>query len=255
MNKLTFRYFIHLAYKGTNYHGWQVQPDAITVQEVLNKSLSVLLRASVETIGAGRTDTGVHATSFYAHFNSECNDLQHNEQFIHKLNCILPRDIAAFDIFSVHPEAHARFDALSRTYIYKISQLKNPFNLEFAMQFTRPLDVPAMNQAAEILKEYTDFTSFSKLHTDVKTNNCKIYAAAWEICGNELQFTISADRFLRNMVRAIVGTLIDVGLHKVSNEGLRTIIDQKNRGVAGTSVDAKGLHLVDIKYPKDLFTD
>lgn len=242
------RYFIYLSFKGTNYHGWQIQPGAITVQEVLNKGLSTLLREDIYCIGAGRTDAGVHAPCFYAHFDTK-HDLSPTEKTIFKINCILPKDIAVHGIISVLPEAHARFDATSRTYLYRISQCKNPFNQEFAMQFTKTLDVDNMNKASSILKEYNDFTSFSKLHTDVKTNNCKITHAAWTFQDNELHFTITADRFLRNMVRAIVGTLMDVGLGKISPEDVRTIIEKKDRCEAGTSAAACGLHLVNIEYP------
>lgn len=243
------RYFIHLSYKGTHYHGWQIQPGAITVQEILNKGLSTLLREEIYCIGAGRTDTGVHAPYFFAHFDSETPDLDKNQKFVYKINCILPRDIAVYQVIAVSPDAHARFDATSRTYLYRISRVKNPFTTEFTMHFTKDLDIENMNRAAEILKEYTDFTSFSKLHTDVKTNNCKITEATWEVRGTELQFTISADRFLRNMVRSIVGTLIDIGLEKMPVTEIRTIIEKKNRSEAGTSVDACGLHLVKIDYP------
>lgn len=243
------RYFIYLSFKGTHYHGWQVQPGSITVQEVLNESLSKLLREDIYCIGAGRTDTGVHAPCFYAHFDTQHSDLENDKKTVYKLNCILPKDIAAHEIIAVDPDAHARFDAISRTYLYRISRVKNPFTTEFAMSYTKFLDVDMMNQAAEILKEYTDFTSFSKLHTDVKTNNCKVIQAEWRVQGTELQFTISADRFLRNMVRSIVGTLMDVGLGKITPNAIHAIIDKKNRSEAGTSVDACGLHLIKIEYP------
>jgi len=252
---LKHRYFIYLSYKGTNYHGWQVQPGSITVQEVLNQSISKLLREEVYCIGAGRTDTGVHAPCFYAHFDSKHSGLEKEEKFVYKLNCILPKDIAVHELIPVSPEAHARFDATSRTYLYRISQVKNPFNLDYAMQFTKDLDIVNMNKASEILKEYTDFTSFSKLHTDVKTNNCKIIHAVWTVFNKELHFTISADRFLRNMVRSIVGTIIDVGLGKITPDDIRTIIEKKNRSEAGTSVNACGLHLIKIEYPYIILND
>jgi len=249
---LTYRYFIHLSFKGTHYHGWQVQPGSITVQEVLNRSLSLVLHEEIYCIGAGRTDAGVHAVCFYVHFDSKQDNLHKNEKLLYRLNCILPWDIAVHDIFSVSPNAHARFDAISRSYLYRISQIKDPFNLDFTMKFTKALDINKMNQAALMLKEYTDFSSFSKSHTDVKTNNCKIISAAWTRCGTELHFNISADRFLRNMVRAIVGTLINVGLNKIQPETTRIIIENKNRSEAGSSVDASGLHLVKIKYPDSI---
>jgi tRNA pseudouridine38-40 synthase len=249
------RYFIHLGYKGTYYHGWQIQPGAISVQEVLNQHLSLLLKETIQTVGAGRTDSGVHASSFFAHFDSHSKDLDQNPKFIYQLNSILPRDIAVYKILAVHSDAHARFDAISRTYLYRICMIKDPFNIEFAMHFKYPLDITAMNKASEILKEYTDFSSFSKLHTDVKTNNCKIFEAKWELSGNELHFTIKADRFLRNMVRAIVGTLIEVGKNKILPENIRSIIENKSRSLAASSVKAQGLHLIQIQYPDEIFVN
>lgn len=248
---MTNRYFIHLSFKGTNYHGWQMQPGSITVQEVLNRSLSMLLRENINCVGAGRTDAGVHASCFYAHFDSQNSDLNNNQKILYKLNSILPWDIAVHKIFKVPSDAHARFDALSRTYLYRISLVKDPFNLEFTMHMTkRDINIQKMNQAAIILKEYEDFTSFSKLHTDVKTNHCIISYAEWTVNGNELHFTITADRFLRNMVRAIVGTLLTIGIHKIEPDSIRTIIEKKNRSEAGSSVSPSGLHLIDIRYPE-----
>jgi tRNA pseudouridine38-40 synthase len=215
----------------------------------LNRSLSTLLREEIYCIGAGRTDAGVHAPCFYAHFDSEQNDLHHNQKFLYKLNSILPWDIAVHSIFPVPLNTHARFDAISRTYLYRISRIKDPFQLEFTMHFTKAIDFQKMNVAASILKEYKDFTSFSKLHTDVKTNNCSITFAEWTICGSELHFTITADRFLRNMVRAIVGTLLHIGTHEIEPEFIRTIIERKKRSEAGSSVSPCGLHLINILYP------
>lgn len=251
---LLYRYFIRLSYKGTHYHGWQIQPGAITVQEVLNKQLSMLLREEIYCIGCGRTDTGVHAPYFFAHFDTSCGNLStEKERFVYKLNAVLSYDIAVYDIVPVAPEAHARFSATSRTYLYRICQHKDPFIFDFCHHFPRHLDVDKMNQAAQILSEYTDFTSFSKLHTDVKTNNCKIEKAYWEISGNEIHFYIKADRFLRNMVRAIVGTCISIGENKTSLDHFREIIESKNRSNAGVSIAAKGLHLVHVDYPQDIF--
>jgi len=250
---LPYRYFIHLGYKGTNYNGWQIQPGVATVQETLNKSLSVLLREEIYTVGAGRTDTGVHAPYFYAHFDSNCEISEANKaKYIFHLNCLLPKDIAVYDIFKVKPEVHTRFSALSRTYVYRISTIKNPFSQEFTWHYSKPLQIDLMNEAAEILKEYTDFTSFSKLHTDVKTNNCKIYEAFWTELPNEINFQIRADRFLRNMVRAIVGTMISVGSGKTTIANFREIIENKDRAKAGSSAEAKGLHLVNIEYPGEI---
>lgn len=250
---MAYRYFIHLAYKGTNYHGWQVQPNSVTIQEIVNKAFSTILNEAVETTGAGRTDTGVHATSFYAHFDCSKSNLDKDKTAKFKINCILPPDIVVYKIIAVPPEAHARFDATSRTYLYRVSLNKDPFNQDLSMFYSKPLDIGLMNQAAEILKDYTDFTSFSKLHTDVKTNNCKILYARWEKNGNELQFTISADRFLRNMVRAIVGTMIKIGENKLSIHQFREIIEQKDRSKAGASISPKGLHLIKIEYPPHFF--
>ena len=246
---MTNRYFIHLGFKGTLYHGWQVQPGSITIQEVLNNSLSRFLHEKIYCIGAGRTDAGVHAPCFYAHFDSQRNDLHQDPNFLFKLNCILPKDIAVYSIFPVEPESHARFNATSRTYLYRISQIKDPFNQEFAKFLSKKIDIDKMNVAAEILMTYIDFTSFSKSNTDVKTNNCTITHAKWTTSGTELHFTISANRFLRNMVRAIVGTLLDIGLGKASPESIRIIIEKKQRSEAGISVAACGLHLIKIQYP------
>jgi tRNA pseudouridine38-40 synthase len=242
-----------MAYKGTNYHGWQIQPNAITVQDLLDKSLTLLLKEPIKTVGAGRTDTGVHAPCFYAHFDSIVDHIHRNQRIIYQLNAILPNDIVIYSIIPVIPEAHARFDAMSRTYLYRISLSKDPFNLDFAMFIPLIPDIQRMNQAAEILKEYTDFSSFCKLHGNAKTNDCKIKAATWEIKQTELHFTITADRFLRNMVRAIVGTLLDIGLHKTSIDEMRLIIAHKNRSKAGNSVKALGLHLINIEYPNKIF--
>lgn len=243
------RFFIHLSYKGTNFHGWQTQKNAITVQEVLNRALSLLLKENVETMGAGRTDTGVHALNFYAHFDTMHPVSLFDENFVHHLNCIIPQDIAIYEITPVHATAHARFDALSRTYLYRLNQIRNPFMNEFAYFFPKKLDIDAMNEAAVILKEYADFTSFCKLHSDVKTTLCNITEAKWEITANELQFTITADRFLRNMVRAIVGHLLEIGLHKTDKEYFRRLIEQKVRASSGMSVAAHGLYLTSIVYP------
>ncbi|RXQ95750.1 tRNA pseudouridine(38-40) synthase TruA [Ancylomarina salipaludis] len=249
---LTQRYFIQLSYKGTNYHGWQVQPNAITVQEVLNKALSTILNQEVNVVGCGRTDTGVHASDFMAHF--DLNDIRdvEAEKLVFRLNRFLPYDIAVKSMFPVHSEAHTRFDALARTYQYFITKDKNPFRSESHWTMTHQLDVDKMNEAAKLLFDYEDFTSFSKLHTDSKTNICKIYKAEWEDRGDELVFTVSADRFLRNMVRAIVGTLVEVGRGKLDMAGFRQVIESQNRSNAGTSVPGHGLFLCKIEYPEDL---
>ncbi|BBE19414.1 tRNA pseudouridine synthase A [Aquipluma nitroreducens] len=249
---MTQRYFIELAYKGTNFHGWQIQPNAVSVQECLEKALSVITRETIAVTGAGRTDTGVHASYFVAHFDSGKLNLDHPD-FTHKLNSFLGKDIVIFQVSKVTTEAHARFDATSRTYQYHLNLRKDPFALETSWYFFSRPDVERMNEASRILFEYTDFTSFSKLHTDVKTNNCKIYCAEWTQESANIVFTVKADRFLRNMVRALVGTILEVGIGKIDLNQFRKIIEQKDRGAAGLSVPAHGLFLTDIEYPKEIF--
>jgi len=246
------RFFIYLSYKGTAYHGWQIQPNGISVQEVLSKALATVLRSEIEIVGAGRTDTGVHAKLMVAHFDFE-NKIESCEDLTSKLNSVLPIDISISKILTVKPDAHARFDAISRKYEYHLVTSKNVFKTEFANRFVGIHDFELMNQAAQLLLEFTDFTSFSKLHTDVKTNNCKITLAEWKNVDDVWIFTIQADRFLRNMVRAIVGTLLEVGRHKMSLDEFRAVIEAKNRSKAGVSVPAQGLYLVDIQYPDQLF--
>ncbi|MCK5169359.1 MAG: tRNA pseudouridine(38-40) synthase TruA [Bacteroidales bacterium] len=247
------RYFIQLSYKGTNYHGWQIQPNAISVQEVVTNAFSTILREGIEITGAGRTDTGVHASYFVAHFDSAINKLDLDKKFLFKLNSLLPKDIAIHQVSQVKNETHARFDATSRTYHYYIHQQKDPFLLESSYFLPQKLNIDLMNEACELLFQFTDFTSFSKLHTDVKTNNCKIIEAFWSIDDYKLKFTITADRFLRNMVRAIVGTLIDVGKNKISLKDFIQIIEGKNRSDAGVSVPSHGLFLSNIVYPENIF--
>jgi tRNA pseudouridine38-40 synthase len=245
------RYFLQLRYKGTNYHGWQVQPNAVSVQEVMEKALSTILREEISAAGAGRTDTGVHASFFVLHFDSDKNNLD-QINLVYKLNRFLPPDIAVSKIFRVNKEAHARFSAISRTYKYYISTEKNPFRTDISYQYTVPLDVQKMNKAASILFDYEDFTSFSRLHTDVKTNNCKIYHAEWIRKEEQLVFIIKADRFLRNMVRAVVGTMLEVGRGKLTINEFREIIERKDRGAAGASAPPQGLFLTHIGYPREM---
>lgn len=246
------RYFLKLAYNGSKYHGWQIQDNAPSVQETINKAISLQTGEEINLSGCGRTDTGVHAKEFYAHFDLT-DKIKDKSKFTYRLNSFLPQDIVIHDVFEVDKEAHARFDANSRTYEYHISRIKDPFRTELAYLLTGELDVNAMNLGAELLKEYTDFTSFSKLHTQVKTNNCKIISASWKENDNLLIFEITADRFLRNMVRAIVGTLIELGKGKANLNDLRTIIEAKNRSKAGFSVPAHGLYLSKVEYPTDIF--
>lgn len=240
------RYFLEFSYNGTNYCGWQIQPDAPSVQETLQKSLSTLLAETIEIVGAGRTDTGVHAKLMYAHFDTE--SYFEIPVLIHRLNSFLPQDIAISDIIPTHDDAHARFDATARTYEYHIHTKKNPFFENLSWYHFRELDIEAMNLAARQLLLHEDFESFSKTNSDVKTFLCKITKAQWERKDDHLVFTISADRFLRNMVRAIVGTLIQVGLGRTTLEAFNQIIESKNRSNAGFSVPAKGLYLVEVKY-------
>lgn len=246
------RYFIYLGYSGKNYCGWQVQPNGDTVQQQLENSLSTVLQKTIATTGAGRTDAGVHARLMVAHFDSE-DTLVDLPFLAEKLNRLLPKDIAVYRIVPVIENAHARFDATSRTYKYYITTRKDPFNSDYVYKICNELNFDTMNQACTTLFEYVDFTSFSKLHTDVKTNNCKIMLAGWEKENNVWIFTIQADRFLRNMVRAIVGTLLEVGRGKLSVNEFRRIIEQKDRCKAGMSVPAQGLFLEDITYPAELF--
>ena len=246
------RYFIYFSFNGASYCGWQIQPNGISVQEVLQKAFSTILRTDIEIIAAGRTDAGVHARSMVAQVDSE-HDLSANSNFVSKLNSFLPNDIAVEKIVAVKSDAHARFDAVSRRYEYHMVLNKNVFLNDFAMRIFHPLDFEAMNRAAEALYEYTDFTSFSKLHTDVKTNNCKIINAKWTQDDDKWIFTIEADRFLRNMVRAIVGTLLEVGRNKMTVDEFKQVIEARNRCNAGTSVPAKGLYLVHVAYPEEIF--
>ena len=241
------RYFIEFSYNGSAYFGYQIQPKQISVQEELEKALSTILRESVKTTGAGRTDTGVHAKKMFAHFET---DQLLSENLIYKLNSFLSENIAIKRIFKVDDDMHARFSATYRTYEYYISLEKDPFSKDSSWPYWRqkPLNINLMNAACKILFEYDDFTSFAKLHADNKTNICKIYKAEWEQLGNQLRFTISADRFLRNMVRAIVGTMVEIGSGKIAPQDLRRIIEEKYRNSAGVSAPAQGLFLVDVGY-------
>lgn len=242
------RYFIEIAYNGTNYHGWQVQPNATTVQEIINDAISTILQETISVVGCGRTDTGVHASNFYAHFDTE-NEIKSVDEFAYRLNKFLPKDITCFKCIIVENDQHTRFDAISRTYRYYIHQNKNPFKLDSSFLFQRELDLDKMNKAAALLKNYDDFTSFAKLHGDNKTNICELFYAHWTKIEDGLIFEIKANRFLRNMVRSIVGTLLDVGQNKISIKEFTDIIELKNRSEAGVSVPGKGLFLAKIEYP------
>ena len=248
------RYFIHLAYNGAAYNGWQTQPGLPTVQETLERGLSTLLRQRIAIVGCGRTDTGVHASDFYAHFNADPAAAKSaagrfEDDLVFKLNSFLPDDIAIFSVFPVAANAHARFDAVARTYQYHVSDRRLPFRQgQYCRIYYRP-DLDLMNEAAQVLMEYDDFTSFAKLHTQVKTNICHLSEAHWDQVGEEWVFTIRSNRFLRNMVRSVTGTLLDVGRGKLTIDGLRRIVEQKDRCAAGVSMPAQGLFLTRVEYP------
>lgn len=244
---LGLRYFIEIAYNGKNYHGWQMQPDAISVQEVLEESLAVILRKEIKVTGAGRTDTGVHARQLFAHFDHEV--IPDSFNFVFRINALLPKDISVKKIIPVAENAHARFDAVEREYEYHISLVKDPFQQDFSHMLHRKPDVKKMNQAAKILFEYNDFQCFSRNKTGVKTYHCDIKKAEWHHDGDRLIFTITADRFLRNMVRAIVGTLLEIGSGKLSLTDFHEIIQSKDRSNAKTSAPAHGLYLTKVRYP------
>lgn len=244
------RYFLEIAYNGTHYFGWQVQPNEMTVQEKIETALSTLLREKIAVTGAGRTDTGVHAKQLFAHFDFE--QIDNLSKLKYRLNSFLPKDIAITSIFEVQPRAHARFDATARSYEYLISLEKNPFLEGFVHFVAQQPDLTKMNSAANMLLSYQDFQCFSRSKTDVKTYHCTITKAGWEQKDQLLVFTITANRFLRNMVRAIVGTLLEVGYHKLTLEDFKKIIESKDRNQAGASAPAQGLYLTQIVYPETI---
>ena len=241
------RYFIHLAYNGANYCGWQIQPHSPSVQDTLERCLSLKLGRPVSLTGCGRTDTGVHARNYYAHFDLE-DPIADPDELTYRLNVFLPADIVVYRIWEVPAEWHARFDAKARTYRYYLTRQKNPFHQADAYYLHGDLDVAQMQQAADLLLEYSDFTSFSKLHTQVKTNTCHIMEARWFEQDGLLVFHIKADRFLRNMVRAIVGTLLEVGKGRMTLDGFRAVVACKDRCSAGESVPAHALFLEAVDY-------
>ena len=246
------RYFIHMAYDGSDYCGWQVQPNELAVQQVLEHALSTLLKREIAVIGAGRTDTGVHASYFIAHFDLVSSDtnLPVSKQFLFKLNRFLPPDIVIYKITAVPDDMHARFSATYRSYQYHISSIKPLYKRNYSHYVYGELDVEAINSCCKVIQETTDFTSFAKLHTNVKTNNCRVTNARWRNVDQGYLFEITADRFLRNMVRSLTGTLLDVGLGKLDIEGFKKIVEAKDRSKAGSSAPAKGLFLMDIGYPE-----
>lgn len=251
------RYFLHLAYNGAPFHGWQIQPNAVSVQQTIEEALSTILRVPTPIVGAGRTDTGVNARQMYAHFDCE-TPIPDKRIFLNSLNRLCGRDIAIYDVFDVAEDMHARFSAISRTYKYFITSRKNPFLYPLSWHCPSGLDMEAMNEAAQVLLTTEDFTSFAKLHADARTNICNVTEAYWRPLASDdempaaevpgMVFTITADRFLRNMVRAVVGTLLDVGRHKLSIDGFREIIARKDRCEAGQSVPPQALYLWEVKY-------
>ncbi len=246
------RYFISLSYNGKNYCGWQIQPNAISVQQTLQEAMSILIRQEIAIVGAGRTDSGVHAREMIAHFDWDENDFDGNDLCM-KLNRFLPKDISIRSIKEVTTDTHARFSAISRTYSYCITQIKDPFLHDLKYRISFDPDIKMMNHLCTILEETDDFTSFSKLHTDVKTNICDVKHAQWERSGYDFIFTIQADRFLRNMVRSIVGTLLQAGRGRLNEVDFRQIIDAKNRSAAGESAPAHALFLEKVEYPQDIW--
>lgn len=244
------RYFLEIAYKGTNYHGWQVQKNAHTVQQELNSCLERLFQHSIETVASGRTDTGVHAEQQFVHIDLET---ELNPDLLFKINCILPHDIVVKNYFRVKENAHARFDTSSRSYEYRICRVKNPFSIGLAWNLTRDLEISKMKEATKILFQFEDFQSFSKVHTDVEHFLCRIIQAEWIELNDYLIFKIEANRFLRGMVRTIVGTLVDVGKGKITVNDFKEILEKKDRKAAGAIVPAEGLYLTRIKYPEAIF--
>lgn len=245
----TKRYFIELSYNGTTYHGWQIQPNGITVQECLDKALSVYFRQPIVSLGCGRTDAGVHASQFYAHFDLVDLPVELVNKSVTGINSLLPYTIAVRRVFAVADNAHARFDATSRAYNYHLHFNKDPFKLDRSWLYKGELDIDKMNTAAALLLNYTDFSCFSKSNTQTFTNNCKISEAYFKRVGDGLVFTVKADRFLRNMVRAIMGTMVLVGKGDIEIAEVVQIIESKNRSKAGQSVPGCGLYLVGVEYP------
>ncbi len=248
------RYFIKLAYDGSRYHGWQQQQNALSIEHLINEALSTVLRRAVKVTGCGRTDAGVHAEEFYAHFDCD-SSIENKETTAYNLNSLLPDDIVIYQVIKVKEDAHARFSAVQRTYKYYINTRHTPFGKEYEYFMHLKPDIAVMNQACKILMEYQDFACFSKSHTQVNNFICKIFEAGWLESGSRYVFTITANRFLRNMVRAIVGTMLDAGLQKITLDEFRQVIENGNRSAAGMSVPAKGLFLTKVEYPADIFYD
>jgi tRNA pseudouridine38-40 synthase len=246
------RYFLQIAYKGTRYNGWQVQDNGIGVQQVLNEKLSLQLGEDIYVIGCGRTDTGVHARKYFLHFDTE---KILTRDHVHNLDIFLPKDITAQKLFIVPADANARWSALTRTYMYYITRVKNPFLLQTAAFIHSPLDIDKMNEAAEMLLDYHDFEAFSKVNIQNKHHLCDLFDARWKQYGDNLVFTVTANRFLRGMVRILVGTMLDVGKNKMTLLQFKELIEGKNRVRAGAAAPAEGLYLTDVTYPKGLLKE
>lgn len=248
------RRFMTLGYRGAAYHGWQTQPGQTTVQGEIERALATLLRRPTAITGAGRTDAGVNARTMVAHFDTDDAADAGSPSFVRSLNSLLGHDIAIYDIAAVRSDAHARFDATERSYRYYATTRKTPFARGLAWQCSPALDFDAMNAAASLLTGRRDFTSFAKLHSDTKTNICEVRRAAWHRAdADSWYFEIAADRFLRNMVRAVVGTLVEVGRGKLRPEGILDILARNDRCAAGTSMPAEALYLWSVDYPKEIF--
>lgn len=245
------RYFFEIVYNGMNYAGWQSQANATGVQTIVEEALTRLFRTSIKIVGSGRTDTGVHCVQQF--FHTDIEKLFKTDDLIHRLNSFLPRDIAIRSVQKVKPDASARYDAVERTYEYRMTTVKDPLLIGLALHYFKPLNIQTMNRAAALLSGEQDFTCFSKVKTDVNHFICRVKMASWKQQGNKLIFTITANRFLRGMVRAIVGTLLDVGTGKISVTDFEKIIKSKDRKRAGANVDPHGLYLVHVKYPKSIF--
>lgn len=245
------RYFITVAYDGTNFYGWQKQPNALGVQQKVEEVFSTILNRPIDIMGSGRTDAGVHASKQVFHVDLE--EGVSVDSLLYNANKMLTKDVALLEAKAVNPDAHARFEAVSRSYQYKIITQKDPFSSNFAYYFTKELEIEKMNAAADLLLQFTDFESFSKVKTDVNTFNCIIFEAVWKQENGLLVFHVSANRFLRGMVRAIVGTLLEVGLGKITTLQFKEIIEKRNRNAAGRSVPAHGLFLTEVKYPEEVY--
>lgn len=245
------RYFLDITYRGTRFHGWQIQPNGETVQEKVEEALSTILRTATPIVGSGRTDAGVHATQQIAHFDAKlpCSE----QDFAHKLNAFLTADISVNHIRKVVPEANARFDAQARTYFYHIHQQKDPFQVGRSYHFNPKLNMDLMQDACEIIKRWQNFESFSKVHTEVNHFDCKVYEAFWEVDNRYLTFKVKANRFLRGMVRTMVGTLLEVGLEKLSIEAFKEVLAKRDRRGAGRSVPPEGLFLTAVDYPSHIY--